>query len=97
MPDQSGIAVFIPHCLQERLFFRLNFFEAVGNIRHQLPGLFALHDLPGLLHLDVADNESVAAAVRKVKRKYGALDFLINNAGVGNFIPFQKQTAEEMI
>jgi len=49
-----------------------------------------------LLRLDVVDNESVAAAVRKVKRKYGALDFLINNAGVGAFIPFQEQTAKDI-
>lgn len=49
-----------------------------------------------LLCLDVVDNESVAAAVRKVKRKYGALDFLINNAGVGAFIPFQEQTAKDI-
>jgi NADP-dependent 3-hydroxy acid dehydrogenase YdfG len=49
-----------------------------------------------LLCLDVVNNESVAAAVRKVKRKYGVLDFLINNAGVGVFIPFQEQTAKDI-
>lgn len=46
-----------------------------------------------LLHLDVLDNDSIAEAAGKVKRKYGAIDFLINNAGVGVFIPFKKQTA----
>lgn len=49
-----------------------------------------------LLRLDVVDNESIAEAVRKVKMKYGVLDFLINNAGVGVFIPFQEQTAKDI-
>ena len=45
-----------------------------------------------LLHLDVTESASIAEATRKVKRKYGAIDFLINNAGVGVFIPFRQQT-----
>ncbi len=49
-----------------------------------------------LLHLDVADNESVAEAVRKVKRKYGAIDILINNVGIGAFILFKKQTSKDI-
>jgi len=49
-----------------------------------------------LLHLDVVDDASVAAAVRKVERKYGAIDFLVNNAGVGIFTPFKKQTAKDI-
>ena len=49
-----------------------------------------------LLHLDVLDNDSIAEAARKVKRKYGAIDFLINNAGVGVFIPFKKQTERDI-
>jgi NAD(P)-dependent dehydrogenase (short-subunit alcohol dehydrogenase family) len=49
-----------------------------------------------LLHLNVFDNESVAGAARKVKRKYGPIDFLINNAGIGVFIPFKKQTARDI-
>ena len=49
-----------------------------------------------LLHLNVADNKSVAAAVRKVKRKYGTIDLLINNAGAGIFAPFKKQTTADI-
>lgn len=49
-----------------------------------------------LLHLDVTDNESIVDAVRKVKRKYGVIDFLINNAGVGVFIPFGEQTVNNI-
>ncbi|MCR4306568.1 MAG: SDR family oxidoreductase [Candidatus Yonathbacteria bacterium] len=49
-----------------------------------------------LLHLDVTNNESVAEAVVLVKRKYGPVDFLINNAGTGKFIPFQKQTVKDI-
>jgi 3-oxoacyl-[acyl-carrier protein] reductase len=49
-----------------------------------------------LLHLDVMDNRSIAEAVRKVKREYGAIDFLINNAGVGVFIPLREQTTQDI-
>lgn len=44
-----------------------------------------------LLHLDVTDDRSIAAALRRVVRKFGALDFLINNAGIGVFSPFSGQ------
>jgi short-subunit dehydrogenase len=43
-----------------------------------------------LLPLDVMDNAAIAEVARKVKRKYGTIDFLINNAGVGIFHPFQQ-------
>ncbi len=49
-----------------------------------------------LLHLDVTSSTSITAALRQVKRQYGALDFLINNAGVGVFVPFRKQTAKDI-
>ncbi|MBI1912148.1 MAG: SDR family oxidoreductase [Deltaproteobacteria bacterium] len=49
-----------------------------------------------LLHLDVKDNRNVREAARKIKRKYGSIDFLINNAGTGTFIPFLKQTPKEI-
>ena len=45
-----------------------------------------------LLQLDVTDDGSIAEAARKVRRAYGAIDFLVNNAGVGKFIPFREQT-----
>jgi NAD(P)-dependent dehydrogenase (short-subunit alcohol dehydrogenase family) len=35
-----------------------------------------------LLELDVDDDDSVAAAVRRVEDRHGAIDILINNAGV---------------
>lgn len=49
-----------------------------------------------LLQLDVADNESVAEAVKRVKRELGAVDFLVNNAGIGHFVPFRQQTVREI-
>jgi NAD(P)-dependent dehydrogenase (short-subunit alcohol dehydrogenase family) len=49
-----------------------------------------------LLHVDVLDNNSISEATAKVKRKYGAIDFLINNAGVGVFIPFKKQNPRDI-
>jgi NAD(P)-dependent dehydrogenase (short-subunit alcohol dehydrogenase family) len=49
-----------------------------------------------LLHLDVTDDRSVAAAAAKVARKFGRIDFLINNAGVLQFLPFRKQTRRQI-
>ena len=49
-----------------------------------------------LIHLDVTDNKSIADAAVKVKRKYGGIDYLINNAGIGVFIPFKKTTTRHI-
>jgi NAD(P)-dependent dehydrogenase (short-subunit alcohol dehydrogenase family) len=49
-----------------------------------------------LLHLDVTDKRSVAAARVKVLRKFGSVDFLINNAGVLHFLLFRKQTRRQI-
>ncbi|KAI0970921.1 NAD(P)-binding protein [Xylaria arbuscula] len=54
-------------------------------------------NLPGtveLLHLDVADEKSVAAAAKAVKEKHGRLDALVNNAGVA---PSEGTLAEQMV
>lgn len=44
---------------------------------------------------DVADNESVTAAVEHVKSELGPIDILINNAGIGKFGKFLELTPEE--
>ncbi len=49
-----------------------------------------------LLHLDVMDRGSIAAARGRVARAFGKIDFLINNAGVGVLVPFRKQTAGDI-
>ena len=49
-----------------------------------------------LLHLDVTDHDSILDAGWEVKRRYGAIDFLINNAGVGVFAPLKKQTVKDV-
>jgi len=49
-----------------------------------------------LLHLDVTDDRSIRNAIKKVMKKYVKVDFLINNAGTGVFIPFRKQTMKEI-
>lgn len=48
------------------------------------------------LHLDVFGNESIAEVGGKVKRRHGAIDLLINNAGIGVFIAFKKQTVKDI-
>jgi NAD(P)-dependent dehydrogenase (short-subunit alcohol dehydrogenase family) len=49
-----------------------------------------------LVHLDVRDPALVRALARRVQRKFGSVDFLINVAGVGVFAPFKKQTMREI-
>lgn len=49
-----------------------------------------------LLHLDVRDERLVKAARARVSRKFGKIDFLINNAGVLKFTLFRKQTLREV-
>lgn len=47
-----------------------------------------------LVHLDVGDEESIEKCVEEVIDKYGAIDVLINNAGVGFWKEFVEQTNE---
>lgn len=49
-----------------------------------------------LLHLDVTDDKSIREAAVRVKRRYGSIDFLINNAGTGTFIYFHEQTTKDI-
>lgn len=49
-----------------------------------------------LLHLDVTDDRSISEIVKRVLKKYGRVDFLINNAGTGVFIPFKEHTMREI-
>jgi len=44
---------------------------------------------------DVADLDSITAAVESVRRELGAIDILINNAGIGKFGGFMELTPEE--
>lgn len=44
---------------------------------------------------DVADHESVIAAVEHIKSELGEIDILINNAGIGKFAKFLELSPEE--
>lgn len=49
-----------------------------------------------LLNLNVMDNRSIASALMKVRKRFGKIDFLINNAGIGVFSLFKKQLVREI-
>ena len=42
------------------------------------------------------DGRSIRNAFKKVRKKYGGVDFLINNAGTGVFLPFKDQTIKDI-
>src|SRR3989339_212634 len=56
-PRRGGLAAPFRQRLQQTGFFGLNFGQAGGDVGHQLPGLFALHGLPGLFHFNVTDTQ----------------------------------------
>lgn len=45
-------------------------------------------------HVDVADQSSVVTLIDAIKARYGRLDILINNAGIGGNTPFLEISAE---
>lgn len=47
------------------------------------------------VHMDIADRRSVSDVFRYIYSEYGALDILINNAGVSIFEPFEERTEEQ--
>jgi len=49
-----------------------------------------------LLHLDVTDERSIAAARAEVARTFGRVDFLVNNAGVAALRLFRRQTDRDI-
>jgi short-subunit dehydrogenase len=49
-----------------------------------------------LIHLDVMEAGSINDALKSVRKKYGGVDFLINNAGVGIFQPLKDQTVKDI-
>lgn len=49
-----------------------------------------------LIHLDVTDDRSIRDVLKMVRRKYGGVDFLINNAGTGIFLPFKDQSVRDI-
>lgn len=54
-----------------------------------------LPELAGLLTADVADPEDVNRAFQELDRRFGALDVLINNAGISLRHTFMELSAEE--
>lgn len=49
-----------------------------------------------VLALNIRDNESIKNAVSEVEKKWGHIDFLVNNAGVISWEKFERETFEEI-
>jgi NAD(P)-dependent dehydrogenase (short-subunit alcohol dehydrogenase family) len=59
--------------------------DAAAEVASELPG-----GRGSAVELDVADVDSVAAAVRSVRERLGGLDVVVNNAGVDVTAPFEE-------
>ena len=57
---------------------------------------FAIHDNALLLALDVTRPDEVAAAVAAAMAKFGAIDVLVNNAGIGYFAAVEEGEEAEV-
>jgi len=49
-----------------------------------------------LIHLNVTEDISIRDALKRVRKNFGGVDFLINNAGMGIFLPFKDQTLKDI-
>jgi NAD(P)-dependent dehydrogenase (short-subunit alcohol dehydrogenase family) len=47
------------------------------------------------LHADVRDNQAASRAVSETVQRFGGLDLLVNNAGIGVFVPVVEMTPAE--
>ncbi|MDE5416157.1 SDR family oxidoreductase [Alkalihalobacterium chitinilyticum] len=65
--------------------------ESITNLKETMDGLGELE----AYQCDITSSEQVAAVVEKVDEKYGRIDTLVNNAGVGVWKPFEEMTEED--
>jgi len=49
-----------------------------------------------VIQLDISDKKSVAKASKKILDKFKKIEVLINNAGVLKFLPFEKQSLDDI-
>lgn len=45
--------------------------------------------------LDVTDSAALEASIRRVQERWGAIDVMVNNVGIGDFKPFEDSTIED--
>ena len=55
----------------------------------------AIWDLDGKPRVDVADQASIDAALKRTLNELGRIDVLINNAGIGTAVPALRETPDE--
>ncbi len=57
---------------------------------------FAAHDAALILQLDVTEQRQVDAAIKAAEEKFGAIDVLVNNAGIGYFGAVEESEEKEV-
>jgi NAD(P)-dependent dehydrogenase (short-subunit alcohol dehydrogenase family) len=65
--------------------------------KDQVADLVAGHEKRSLaLRLDVTDPQQIAAAVKAAEDKFGGIDIMVNNAGIGYFGSFEESDLSEV-
>src|ERR1700733_2727068 len=63
--------------------------------RDQISDLVLGNDHALALRLDVTDSDQITAAVKAAEGKFGRIDVLVNNAGIGYFGSFEESSIDE--
>ncbi len=79
---KAGFTVVLVGRRKEMLEETQNFGKQAGGTSHAIP-------------TDVSDPAAVNKLFAEIKAKYGRLDFLFNNAGMGTGVPFEDLTFEQ--
>ncbi|MCX7099577.1 MAG: oxidoreductase [Methylococcales bacterium] len=57
---------------------------------------FAIHDNALILQLDVTDRQLAEAAIKTAEAKFGGIDVLVNNAGIGYFAAVEESEESQV-
>ncbi|WP_109078369.1 SDR family NAD(P)-dependent oxidoreductase [Aggregatibacter kilianii] len=70
-------------------------FILIGRNAEQLERIYTFHPQKVCIQLDICDEHAVAACLRELESRYGAVDVLMNNAGYAEYDDFDRLTTAQ--